>query len=91
MGAVAEAMRAKLTAAFSPSRLDIADDSARHAGHAGAREGGESHFTVTIEAAAFAGASRVARQRMVYAALAEELAGQVHALSVAALAPGEGR
>ena len=89
MGAVAEAMRAKLTRAFSPSRLDIADDSARHAGHAGAREGGESHFTVTIEAAAFAGASRVARQRLVYVALAEELAGPVHALSVTALAPGE--
>ena len=91
MGAVAEAMRAKLTAAFSPSRLDIADDSARHAGHAGAHPGGESHFTVTIEAAAFAGASRVARQRMVYAALAEEFAGRVHALSLNALAPGEGR
>ena len=89
MGAIAEAMRAKLTAAFSPTRLDIADDSARHAGHAGARPGGESHFSVTIESAAFAGASRVARQRMVYGALADELAGPVHALSVTALAPGE--
>ena len=89
MGAVAEHLRAKLTKAFSPSRLQVDDDSARHAGHAGAREGGESHFNVVIEAAAFEGVSRVARQRMVYAAVADELAGPVHALSVKALAPGE--
>jgi BolA protein len=89
MGAVADVMRRKLSAAFSPSRLDITDDSARHAGHAGAREGGESHFSVTIESAAFMGVSRVARQRLVYGALAEELAGPVHALSVTAVAPGE--
>jgi BolA protein len=82
-------MHRKLSAAFSPSRLDITDDSARHAGHAGAREGGESHFSVTIESAAFTGASRVERQRMVYGALAEELAGPVHALSLKAVAPGE--
>ena len=90
MGVVAEAMEEKLAAAFSPTRLEVQDDSARHAGHAGAREGGESHFNVVIEAAAFAGVSRVQRQRMVYAALAQELAGPVHALSVKALAPGEG-
>jgi BolA protein len=89
MGAVVEAMRRKLSAAFSPTRLDVEDDSARHAGHAGARPGGESHFNVVIEAAAFEGVPRVGRQRMVYAALAEELAGPVHALSVKALAPGE--
>jgi BolA protein len=89
MGAVAEALRAKLTAAFAPERLQIDDESARHAGHAGAREGGESHFNVVIEAAAFDGVPRVARQRMVYAAVADELAGPVHALSVKALAPGE--
>jgi BolA protein len=89
MGAVAEALRDKLTAAFAPRRLQIDDESARHAGHAGAREGGESHFNVVIEAAAFEGVARVARQRMVYAALAHELAGPVHALSVKALAPGE--
>ncbi|HEY1425220.1 MAG TPA: BolA family protein [Caulobacteraceae bacterium] len=88
-GAVAESLRAKLTAAFSPSSLQIDDESARHAGHAGARAGGESHFNVLIEAAAFEGVPRVARQRMVYAALADELAGPVHALSVKALAPGE--
>ena len=91
MGAVAESLRAKLSAAFSPTSLTIDDESARHAGHAGAREGGESHFNVVIEAAAFEGVPRVQRQRLVYAAVAEELTGPVHALSVKALAPGEGR
>ena len=90
MGAIIDAIQDKLTAAFQPTRLEVVDDSHRHAGHAGAREGGESHFNVTIEASAFAGANRVARQRMVYHALSEELAGPVHALSVKALAPGEG-
>jgi BolA family transcriptional regulator, general stress-responsive regulator len=89
MGAISETIHNKLTAAFSPVRLEVEDDSHRHAGHAGAREGGESHFNVTIEAEAFAGASKVARQRMVYRTLADELAGPVHALSVKALAPGE--
>ena len=89
MGAIIDAIQNKLTAAFAPTRLEVEDDSARHHGHAGARPGGESHFNVLIEAEAFAGAPRVARQRMVYRALAEELAGPVHALSVKALAPGE--
>ena len=89
MGAILEAIHNKLTATFQPTRLEIEDDSARHHGHAGARPGGESHFNVTIEAEAFAGAPKVARQRMVYKALAEELAGPVHALTVKALAPGE--
>jgi len=89
MGAIFETIRTKLTAAFQPIRLEIQDDSDRHAGHSGAREGGESHFNVTIEADAFAGTPKVARQRMVYKALADELAGPVHALSVKALAPGE--
>ena len=89
-GPVARALRAKLEAAFAPERLEIVDDSARHAGHAGAREGGESHFTVVVVSAAFEGLNRVARQRAVNAALAEELAGPVHALSIKALAPGEG-
>ena len=89
MGAIIEAIRDKLTTAFEPTRLEVEDDSARHAGHAGAREGGESHFNVLIESAAFAGEGKVARQRMVYRALAVELAGPVHALSVKALAPGE--
>ncbi len=89
MGAIFEAIQLKLTEAFRPSRLEIEDDSARHAGHAGAGHGGESHFNVVIEAPAFAGQGKVARQRMVYRALALELAGPVHALSVKALAPGE--
>ena len=89
MGAIIDCIRDKLTVAFEPTRLEIVDDSDRHAGHSGAREGGESHFNVTIESPAFSGTPRVARQRMVYKALAEELAGPVHALSVKALAPGE--
>ena len=90
MGAIFEAIQLKLTDAFQPSRLEIEDDSARHAGHAGANPGGESHFNVLIESQAFAGAAKVARQRMVYRALAQELAGPLHALSIKALAPGEG-
>jgi BolA protein len=90
MGAMAEVMRSKLEAAFAPERLEVVDDSAKHAGHEGARPGGESHFTVTVVSAAFAGLGRVERQRRVNAALREELAGPVHALSIKALAPGEG-
>jgi BolA protein len=89
MGAIADTIRDKLTEAFRPSRLEVEDDSARHHGHAGATEGGESHFNVVIESAAFAGAAKVARQRMIHKALAVELAGPVHALSIRALAPGE--
>ncbi len=89
MGAIIDAIRDKLTVAFEPTRLGIVDDSDRHAGHSGAREGGESHFNVTIESPVFLGTPRVARQRMVYRALADELAGPLHALSVKALAPGE--
>ena len=89
MGAIFDAIQQKLTSAFAPTRLEVVDDSARHAGHAGASPGGESHFNVVIVSAAFEGAAKVARQRMVYRALAEELAGPLHALSVKALAPGE--
>jgi len=89
MVGVAETMEAKLRRAFAPTRLDLIDDSARHAGHAGARPGGESHFTLRIESAAFAGLSPVARHRLVHAALAEELAAGVHALAIVARAPGE--
>jgi len=89
MGAIFDAIHDKLTEALAPTRLEIDDDSARHAGHAGARPGGESHFNVTIESPAFEGHGKVARQRMVYRALAEELKGPIHALSVKALAPGE--
>jgi len=92
---VAETMARKLTERFAPSRLDIVDDSHRHVGHVGhpggAGQGGETHFTVTLVSAAFAGLSRVARQRLVYEVLAKELAGGVHALSLTTLAPGEER
>lgn len=90
MGAILEAIQDKLTAAFQPIRLEIVDDSARHAGHAGASPEGESHFNVLIESQAFTGAPKLARQRMVHRALADELAGPLHALSIKALAPGEG-
>jgi BolA protein len=89
MTTISDSIRTKLTDAFAPTRLEVVDDSARHAGHAGARPGGQSHFNVLIESAAFAGMNRVARQRQVYAALSEELAGPIHALSLKALAPGE--
>ena len=89
MGAVAETMRKKLVDALSPVRLEIVDDSDRHSDHAGARPGGQSHFNITLECAAFAGLSRIQRQRMVHGLLAEELAGPVHALSLKVLAPGE--
>lgn len=89
MTKVAETMRVKLEAALSPEHLDIVDDSESHRGHGGYREGGESHFNMEIVAGAFAGASRVARQRMVFDVLSEELAGPVHALSLRCLAPGE--
>lgn len=84
---VADTIRRKLTDRFAPIRLDIIDESHRHAGHAGARPEGETHFAVTIVAPAFAGLTRVARQRLVYEALAEELATRVHALSLTALPP----
>lgn len=89
MPAVAQSIRRKLTERFQPLRLDVIDESGRHVGHSGARPEGETHFAVTIVAAAFAGQSRVARQRLVYETLADELRTRVHALSVTARAPGE--
>ncbi len=89
MGEVAEAMRRKLAAAYARPRLYIVDDSHPHAGHAGARPEGETHFDVTIVSAAFAGLGRVDRQRRVYAALAEELNTRVHALALKTLTPDE--
>ncbi len=91
MGTYSERIRSKLTAAFAPARLDVIDDSASHHGHAGAHPdgGGETHFNVVIEAAAFAGKSRVERQRLVYEVLASELKERVHALSLKTSAPGE--
>jgi BolA protein len=79
----------KLSAAFAPARLDVLDESHQHAGHAGSRPGGETHFRVHIVAEAFRGKSRIERHRMVNSALADELAGGVHALAIHASAPGE--
>jgi len=87
----ADTIRRKLTERFLPIRLEIEDESHRHAGHEGARPGGETHFSVTIVSADFAGQGRVARQRLVYQTLAEELATRVHALSLTTLAPDEDR
>ena len=89
MGQIAQAIEEKLTVAFAPTHLEVIDDSARHAGHAGATQGGESHFNVVIESPLFEGQSRLQRQRSVHTALSEELAGPVHALSIKAFAPGE--
>lgn len=86
---VAAAIRRKLTDALAPTALDIEDESHRHAGHAGARPSGESHFRLRIVSAAFAGKGRVERQRMVYGALAEELAHDIHALALTTLTPEE--
>jgi BolA protein len=88
---VAERIREKLTLRFAPTRLVIMDESHRHAGHSGAQPGGETHFAVTIASAAFAGLNRVARQRLVYATLADELATRVHALSLTTLTADEDR
>jgi BolA protein len=77
-----ETMRAKLTAAFAPDLLEIVDESEAHRGHAGWREGGGTHFRVTMRAAAFAGLSRVERSRAVHRVLRDELAGGVHALAL---------
>jgi BolA family transcriptional regulator, general stress-responsive regulator len=88
---MAARLRAKLETALSPASLLVEDESAKHAGHAGAREGGETHFRVRIVSQSFAGLSRVERQRKVYAAVAEELAERVHALSLVTLTPEEAK
>ncbi len=89
--AMATTIANKLRAALAPTRLEVEDQSHLHAGHAGAREGGESHFSVIIEADTFQGMSRLARQRLVNEVLREELAGGIHALSIRALTPEEAR
>lgn len=86
---VAATIEDKLTRAFQPAALRVIDESHLHAGHAGARPEGETHFRVEITAIAFSGQSRVARHRLIYGALADELAGPVHALALVTRAPGE--
>ncbi|MEG9862328.1 MAG: BolA family protein [Parvularculales bacterium] len=86
---VGDFIRNRLTESFAPAHLEVIDDSARHKGHAGAREGGQSHFQVTIVASCFADKSRLERHRMVMKALEEALAGPVHALGLDILTPQE--
>lgn len=87
MGAVKDEIERRLREHFTPTRLEVIDDSANHAGHAGEDPRGESHFTVEIVAACFAGLSRIERQRAVNRALADLLAERVHALAIRAEAP----
>ena len=86
---VIDTIRRRLSEALAPQRLELVDESARHAGHAGARPGGESHFRLTVVSAAFEGRGRVERQRMVYAALGELMTSDIHALAISALTPAE--
>ena len=82
-------IEAILTAAFAPAHLKVTDDSAQHAGHAGAQPGGETHFSVTLVSEAFRGESRVARSRSVHAVLADEFAGGLHAVALTLRTPEE--
>jgi BolA protein len=84
MMSVKERITDRLTTAFSPDSLNVIDESHQHHGHAGAREGGESHFRVQIVAQAFTGKSRLEQHRMINAALATELSGPIHALAIEA-------
>ena len=88
-GPMATQIEARLTAALSPTRLIVSNDSAKHSGHSGDDGTGESHFSVEIESAAFAGIARLERQRMVNRALGDLPGQKVHALAIKARAPGE--
>lgn len=89
MGPVARELHDRLNRAFAPLELDISDDSGQHRGHAGYREGIETHFTVRLVSSRFAGQTRVARQRSVHAELADLMNNPIHALSLKLAAPGE--
>ena len=88
-GPIAAEIEKRLVDALQPVRLEVVDDSEKHRGHAGHDARGESHFSVLVVSAAFVGKNRVARQRMVNAALADLLAERVHALTMVTRAPGE--
>jgi BolA protein len=88
-GPVATEMLRRLNSALSPTRIELTDDSEQHRGHGGYNPSGESHFSLRIESPAFAGKTRLQRQRMIYAALGELMDARVHALSIRATAPGE--
>ncbi len=90
-GAVAAEIDVKLRRALEPDSIDIVDESERHRGHAGWKEGGETHFRVTIIASAFDGTSPLERHRTINQILADELSSSVHALSISALTPEEAR
>ncbi len=91
MASMGERIEAKLRAALHPLRLEVVDESARHAGHAESQPGGETHFRIEIVASAFEGLSRIDRQRLINQALTEEFAASLHALSLKALSPDEDR
>ncbi|MBE9551828.1 MAG: BolA family transcriptional regulator [Proteobacteria bacterium] len=86
---ITERINKKLTEGLTPTVLEVVDESAKHKGHGGWREGGETHYHVTVVSDAFEGKSRVDRQRMVYALLADEMAERVHALALTTKAPSE--
>jgi BolA protein len=88
-GPVAAEMLERLNSALSPTAIELIDDSEQHRGHGGYNPAGESHFSLHIESPAFAGKTRVERQRMIYAALGSLMESRVHALSIKAKAPGE--
>ena len=86
---IQSAIKEKITAALSPASLEVIDDSASHAGHAGANPAGESHFKVIVVSDQFEGKNRVERQRMVYDVLKDEMSSHIHALEIKALTPEE--
>ena len=86
---VPEEMRRRLQAALAPEKLELIDDSAAHAGHAGAAPGGNTHWRLTVVSAQFAGKPTVARHRLVYQALGDLMQSPIHALQISARAPGE--
>jgi BolA protein len=88
-GPVATEMLRRLNSSLAPTHVELIDDSEQHRGHGGYNPAGESHFSLRIESPAFAGKTRVQRQRMIYAALGELMDSRVHALSIRATAPGE--
>ena len=88
-GPVATEMLRRLNSALSPTTIDLVDDSEQHRGHGGYNPSGESHFSLMIESEAFAGKSRVERQRMIYHALGDLMKERVHALQIRARAPGD--
>lgn len=88
-GPVATEMLRRLGSSLAPTHIELTDDSEKHRGHGGYNPDGESHFSLAIESPAFAGKSRVGRQRMVHKALGDLLDERVHALSIRARAPGE--